>query len=52
MEELSGFPLLGRRGKEPRTRSLIVAPLPYIVTYRVADEVIEILRIHHGARLH
>lgn len=51
IEELSRFPLLGRKGQEPDTRELILAPLPYIVAYRAGKEVIEILRIRHGARL-
>lgn len=51
IEELRRFPLLGRKGREPGTRELIVASLPYIVAYRVRGEAIEVVRIHHGAQL-
>jgi len=28
----------------------VLAPLPYIVAYRVRNDAVEILHIHHGAR--
>ena len=40
----------GRPGRWPGTRELVVAGTPYIVPYRVRDEVIEILRVFLGAR--
>jgi toxin ParE1/3/4 len=32
------------------TRELVLTPLPYIVVYRIADDVIHILRILHRAQ--
>ena len=40
----------GRLGREAGTRELVLAPLPYIVVYRVRREAIEILHLHHGSR--
>ena len=47
---LENFPYLGRKGRIAGTRELIYSGLPYIVVYRVHDQVIEILRIYHGAQ--
>ncbi len=43
-------PHMGRPGRVPGTRELVVARTPYIVPYRVRDKTLEILRVHHGAR--
>jgi len=45
------FPTMGRPGRNSATRELVIAKTPYIVPYRVRAGVLEILRIHHGARL-
>lgn len=42
-------PGMGRIGKAPNTRELIIAGLPYVVPYRVVNNEIEILRILHTA---
>ena len=42
-------PLCGRPGRMGGTRELILAPLPYIVVYRVASGAIEVLHIDHSA---
>lgn len=47
---LGDNPALGRRGRIPGTRELIVPGLPYIVPYRVSGEVVEILSVFHAAR--
>jgi toxin ParE1/3/4 len=47
---LENFPNLGRKGRIAGTRELVFSGLPYIVVYRVVDQVIEILRIYHGAQ--
>jgi toxin ParE1/3/4 len=47
---LKRMPNRGRPGRERDTRELVLAPLPYIVAYRVRNEAVEILHIHHGAR--
>jgi toxin ParE1/3/4 len=31
-------------------RELVLPPLPYIVVYRVTADVVEILRVFHGAQ--
>lgn len=43
-------PHMGRPGRMPGTRELVVPQTPYIVPYRVQREVIQILRVYHGAR--
>lgn len=47
LEEQAG---LGRPGRVPGTRELIVAKTRYIVPYRVRGEVVEILRVFHTSR--
>lgn len=49
-ELLRDNPPMGRAGRVPGTRELVVAGTPYIVPYRVRDELVEILRVLHGAR--
>ena len=44
------FPHRARSGKKEGTRELILASLPYVVVYRIKSEVIEVLRILHGAQ--
>jgi len=46
---LSANPMIGRLGRARGTRELIFDGLPYIVAYRVTDQV-EILAIVHTAR--
>jgi len=43
-------PYLGRPGKKPGTRELVVSSLPYIIIYAVGEEVIHVVRILHGAQ--
>ena len=43
-------PHIGRPGRVPGTRELVIPQTPYIVPYRVQREVIQILRVYHGAR--
>lgn len=50
IRSLKDWPQSGRPGREEGTRELLYPPLPYVVTYRVKQETIEILRIYHGAR--
>ena len=48
IEQLAVFPGLGRPGEMKGTREL-VSP-PYVVVYRSTEEIVEILRIWHGAQ--
>lgn len=47
---LLSFPHIGRLGKKQGTRELVLAPLPYLMVYRIAGDVIHIARILHGAQ--
>lgn len=47
---LSDHPALGRPGRVPGTRELVVSDTPYILPYRVRGIVVEILRVLHTAR--
>ncbi|MCJ2140638.1 type II toxin-antitoxin system RelE/ParE family toxin [Methylobacterium sp. E-066] len=51
IEGLRLYPLRGRVGRIAGTRELVVTGTPYIVPYRVVDDVIEILAVMHGARI-
>lgn len=50
VERLATHPALGRTGRIPGTRELMVSGTPYVVPYRVHGETVEILRVFHGAR--
>jgi toxin ParE1/3/4 len=43
-------PNRGRPGRVPGTRELVVSGTTYLIPYRVRGQVIEILRVFHGAR--
>jgi plasmid stabilization system protein ParE len=43
-------PSLGRSGRVPRTRELVVPGTPYIVAYAVISDHIRVLAVLHGAR--
>lgn len=47
---LAIHPGLGREGRVPGTRELVVAHTPYLVPYRVHGQQIEILRVFHASR--
>lgn len=47
---LADHPKLGRPGREPSTRELVVARRRYVVAYSVEEESITILAVLHGAR--
>jgi len=49
-DRLAEYPHIGRPGRVPGTRELIVTGTPYIVPYRVRDAEVELLAIFHGAR--
>jgi len=48
--QLAQQPALGRPGRVPGTRELIVTGTRYIVPYRVRGEWLEILRVFHTSR--
>ena len=47
---LSQFPHSGRAGRTPGTHELVIARTPYIAAYRIAGDLVIVLRILHGAR--
>ncbi|OAG28407.1 type II toxin-antitoxin system RelE/ParE family toxin [Thermodesulfatator autotrophicus] len=47
---LRDYPALGRLGRVPGTRELIISGFPFILVYRVKGRRVEILRVLHGAR--
>ena len=47
---LAEHPDLGRVGRVPGTRELVVPQTPYIVPYRVYAKHIDVLRVFHGRR--
>ena len=47
---LADHPQMGRPGRVPGTRELVVTRFSYILPYRVRGETVEILRVFHTAR--
>jgi plasmid stabilization system protein ParE len=43
-------PGIGRAGRLPSTKELVVPQTPDIVPYRVKDDVVQILRVYHSSR--
>jgi toxin ParE1/3/4 len=47
---LPNNPGMGRPGRVPETRELVIPKTPFIVPYRLIGNTIQVLRIFHGAR--
>jgi toxin ParE1/3/4 len=47
---IAAHPELGRAGRVPGTRELVIPNTPVIIPYRVRERTLEILGIHHHAR--
>ena len=47
---LAASPALGRPGRVPDTRELVIPRTPYIVPYRVKGDVVQIITIFHSAQ--
>ncbi len=47
---LEAQPALGRPGRVPDTRELVVPKTRYIVPYRVRGDTVEVLRVFHTSR--
>lgn len=47
---LEDFPNRGRVGRVAGTRELVLAPLPFIVVYRVSQAGIDVVRVLHGSQ--
>lgn len=50
IRSLKESPYRGRLGRDAGTREILFPPLPYVAVYRVKEEIIEIVRIYHGAQ--
>lgn len=47
---LALHPDMGRAGRVPGTRELVLPHFPYIIPYRVRERRVEILRVFHTSR--
>jgi toxin ParE1/3/4 len=47
---LPANPEMGRPGRVPGTRELVIPRTPFIVPYRLRGRTIQVLRVFHGAR--
>lgn len=50
VERLQEFPAIGRPGRVADTRELVVSGTPYIVPYRVKDDIVQIIGVLHSAQ--
>ena len=50
VDRLARHPAMGRSGRVPGTRELVVSGTPYVIPYRVRGGVLEVLRVFHAAR--
>jgi toxin ParE1/3/4 len=48
--DLPQSPEIGRPGRVPGTRELVITGTPFIVPYQLRGQAIQILRVYHGAR--
>ena len=47
---LAEHPHLGRAGRVPGTRELMISGTPFIVPYRVIENTVQVLRVLHAKR--
>jgi len=50
VDRFARHPAMGRSGRVPGTRELVVSGTPYVIPYRVRGGVLEVLRVFHAAR--
>lgn len=50
VDGLADHPAIGRPGRVPGTRELVITGTPYLVPYRVRGKAVEVLRVFHGSR--
>jgi toxin ParE1/3/4 len=51
VQQLAAFPMLGKTGRVPGTRELVISNTPFIAAYAIDKADIVILAIYHGAQL-
>ena len=49
VSQLAEYPNMGRIGRVPQTRELVVAGTPWVIVYRIGKS-IEIIRVLHGSQ--
>ena len=49
-DQLKQFPVSGRPGRIEETGELVISNTPFIITYRIAGESIDILAVHHASQ--
>lgn len=50
VDTLGDFPAMGRPGRVPNTRELVIDHYPFVVPYRVVGDEVHVLRIFHTRR--
>jgi addiction module RelE/StbE family toxin len=50
VQHLATFPMLGRVGRVPGTRELVIRNTPFIVAYAVDKDRVLVLAVYHGAQ--
>jgi toxin ParE1/3/4 len=51
IEHIATFPSIGRTGRVPHTKELVVSGTPLIIVYQVKRDTLFIVRIIHSARM-
>ncbi len=47
--QLSRHPAIGKPGRHPQTRELIISDTPYIIPYQITGETVYLLRVIHNS---
>lgn len=50
VDHLRDNPYLGRLGRIRGTRELVINRTPYIAAYRIVGDVVQVIRVQHGAQ--
>jgi toxin ParE1/3/4 len=50
IENIAAFPSVGRPGRVPHTKELVVSSTPLIIVYQVRQDTLFIVRVIHAAR--
>lgn len=50
VESLAEFPGMGKPGRVPRTRELVIPDTPFLVVYTAVDRTVQIVTVLHTAR--
>jgi toxin ParE1/3/4 len=50
IELLAETPHLGRPGRVPGTKELVIEKTPYIIPYRCIHNCLEVIRVYHSSR--